>query len=312
MNTKSRRISRRFHGPVAATLAAGLLAPLVTIAGASPAAATGPTVTCSSKKAGLADKLARDITSALRGKTATTAVSLRDRTTNTVCTLRPDQRYDSASVVKVTVLAALLWDAKKRNRFLTDREADLATAMITKSDNAATSTLWKQLGMTKIKGFLSAAGMTRTVPGADGYWGLTQITARDEQRLMDLLTAPNSVLSPNSRAYILKLMGKVISSQRWGTPAGAPATAKVQVKNGWLSRSTHGWRVHSVGAFTGNGHDYSITVLTHDNRTMNDGVATIQAVARVIHKDLAPSAPATARYTPTSTPKEAFPAVPPS
>ncbi|MFH8366443.1 serine hydrolase [Streptomyces sp. NPDC018031] len=304
------RISRRARGTLAAALATGLLAPLVTLAGAQPAAAAGAAVTCTSGKAGLADKLERDITAALRGKTATTAVSLRDHTTKTVCTLRPDQAFDSASVVKVTVLATLLWDAKKHNRYLTQRESDLATAMITKSDNAATTALWKQLGMTKIKGFLAAAKMTRTVPGADGYWGLTRINARDEQRLMDLLTAPNTVLSPNARAYILKLMNKVVSSQRWGTPAGAPATARIQVKNGWLSRSTHGWRVHSVGAFTGNGHDYSITVLTHDNRTMNDGVATIQAVARVIHKDLAPSAPAATRYTPTATPREALPAVP--
>lgn len=304
------RISRRVRGTLSAALAAGVLAPLVTIAGAQPAAATGPSVTCTSSKAGLAGKLSKDIAAALRGKTATTAVSLRDRTTNTVCTLRPDQRYDSASIVKVTVLATLLWDAKKHDRYLTQRESDLATAMITKSDNAATTQLWKQLGMSRIKGFLQAAKMTQTVPGADGYWGLTQITARDEQRLMDLLTASNSVLSPNSRAYILKLMNKVVSSQRWGTPAGAPATARIQVKNGWLSRSTHGWRVHSVGAFTGNGHNYSITVLTHGNRTMNDGVATIQAVARAIHKDLAPAAPAATRYTPTSTPREALPAVP--
>jgi hypothetical protein len=32
-----------------------------------------------------------------------------------------------------------------------------------------------------------------------------------------------------------------------------------------------------------------ITVLTHGNSTMNYGIATIQAVAKVIHKDLAAS-----------------------
>src|SRR3954462_1072218 len=150
--------------------------------------------------------------------------------------------------------------------------------MITKSDNDATSKLWRQLGLTKIKGFLTAAGMTQTKPGANGYWGLTQITVRDEQKLLALLTAKNSVLSDNARAYELKLMGKVISSQRWGTPAGAPSSVSVHVKNGWLSRSTHGWRVHSIGAFTGGGHNYTISVLTHDNHTMSNGVATIEAV----------------------------------
>jgi hypothetical protein len=292
-----------------AVIAAGVLVPVV--GGAAPAsAATTPQVTCTSDKAGLAAKLQKDITAALANRKGTVAVGLRDRTTNTTCSLRATSSYDSASVVKVTVLATLLWDAKKTNRYLTTREANLATAMITKSDNAATTSLWKQLGTTKVKGFLQAAGMTRTVPGSGGYWGLTQINVQDEQKLLSLVTAKNSVLSDNSRAYILKLMGKVVSSQRWGTPAGAPSSVAVHVKNGWLERSTYGWRVHSIGAFQGGGHDYTISVLTHGNSTMSYGVDTIQGVARVIHKDLTPTAPAASRYTPTSTPKEAFVAVP--
>jgi len=281
------RISRRTR-VLGAGIGAGMLVPLV--AAAAPAvAATPPQVSCTSANAGLATKLQRDITAALANRTGTVAVGLYDRSTKTTCTLRNSTAYDSASVVKVTVLATLLWDAKKHNRLLTQRESDLAKAMITKSDNAATSTLWSQLGLTKIKGFLAAAGMTQTKPGADGYWGLTQITVRDEQKLLGLTTVANSVLSDNARAYILKLMGQVISSQRWGTPVGAPAGVTVHVKNGWLSRATHGWRVHSVGTFKGGGHDYTMTVLTQDNSTMDYGINTIQAVAKVIHKDLAAS-----------------------
>jgi hypothetical protein len=273
-------------------LGAGLVAGIVipSVAAATPAAAaTAPTVSCTSAKAGLAAKLQKDIAAALAYRKGTIAVGLYDRSTNTTCTLRPSTAYDSASVVKVTVLATLLWDAKKHNRYLTDREASLARAMITRSDNTATSTLWKQLGLTKIRGFLAAAGMTQTKPGANGYWGLTQITVTDEQKLLKLITARNTVLSDNSRAYILKLMGQVISSQRWGTPYGAPAGVSVHVKNGWLPRATYGWRVHSVGTFKGDGHDYMMTVLTHGNSTMNYGVTTIQGVAKVIHRDLAAS-----------------------
>lgn len=301
------RISRRAR-VLAAGLGAGVLVPFA--AAAAPAsAATAPQVSCTSAKAGLAAKLQKDITAALKGRAGTVAVGLYDRTTKTTCTLRATSAYDSASVVKVTVLATLLWDAKKHNRYLTTREQTLATDMITKSDNTATSTLWKQLGMTKVKGFLTAAGMTETKPGADGYWGLTQITVRDEQKLLALLTAKNSVLSDNSRAYELKLMGKVISSQRWGTPAGAPSSVAVHVKNGWLSRATQGWRVHSVGTFNGAGHDYMMTVLTHGNSSMSYGVSTIQAVAKAIHKDLVPaparSSASVLRYVPTGTPQEA-------
>ncbi|MER5749794.1 serine hydrolase [Streptomyces sp. NPDC002088] len=276
-------ISRR-----ARVLAGGLTAGVLVsgVAAATPAAAATPTVSCTSAKAALAAKLKKDITAALAHRTGTVAVGLYDRTTNTTCTLRASSAYDSASVVKVTVLATLLWDAKKHNRYLTSTEASLAKAMITKSDNTATSKLWKQLGLTKIKGFLSAAKMTQTKPGANGYWGLTQITVTDEQKLLKLITAKNTVLSDNARAYIQKLMGQVISSQRWGTPYGAPSSVSVHVKNGWLQRSTHGWRVHSVGTFKGGGHDYTITVLTHGNSTMSYGITTIQGVAKVIHKDL--------------------------
>lgn len=306
------RISRGTR-VLAASLGAGVIVPFA-VAAAPAAAAPTPTVTCTSAQAGLATKLQRDITAALANRSGTVAVGLYDRTTKTTCTLRATSAYDSASVVKVTVLATLLWDAKKHNRYLTDRESTLAKAMITQSDNDATSALWRQLGMTKIKGFLAAAAMTKTVPGADGYWGLTQINVTDEQKLLKLVTAKNTVLSDNSRAYILKLMNQVTSSQRWGTPAGAPSSVTVHVKNGWLQRSTHGWRVHSLGTFNGGGHDYMMSVLTHGNSTMSYGVTTIQNVAKAIHKDLVPTTATNSatiqRYVPTDKPKESMPAVP--
>ncbi|MFJ9346750.1 serine hydrolase [Streptomyces sp. NPDC101237] len=278
------RISRRAKVLVAIAGGAAFTAGV-----AAPASAAAPTVSCTSAKAGLAAKLKKDITAAMANRKGTIAVGLYDRSTKTTCTLRSTTHYDSASTVKVTVLATLLWDAKKHNRYLTATEQSLATAMITKSDNDATTKLWKQLGLTKIKGFLTAAGMTQTTPGADGYWGLTQIDVHDEQRLLTLITATNTVLSDNSRAYIQKLMGQVVSSQRWGTPYGVPSGVSVHVKNGWLSRSTHGWRVHSLGTFKGGGHDYMMTVLTHDNSTMSYGISTIQGIAKAIHKDLAAS-----------------------
>jgi len=296
---------------LAASIGAAVIVPIAV--GATPAgAAPAPTVSCTSSKAGLAAKLKTDITAALANRRGTVAVGLYDRSTNTTCTLRATTSFDSASTVKVTVLAALLWDAKKHNRYLTSTETSLATKMITQSDNASTTKLWNQLGMTKIKGFLTAAGMTKTTPGTGGYWGLTQINVTDEQKLLKLVTAKNTVLSDNARAYVLKLMGQVVSSQRWGTPAGAPSTVAVHVKNGWLSRSSNAWRVHSLGTFNGGGRDYTMSVLTVGSSTMDYGVATIQAVAKVIHKDLVPTSVAPQRFTPTSQPAEAFPAVPAS
>lgn len=250
---------------MAVGVGAGVLIPV--LAAATPAAAATPTVSCTSAKAGLAAKLKKDITAALATRKGTVAVGLYDRTTKTTCTLRATSAYDSASTVKVTVLATLLWDAKKHNRTLTTRESTLAKAMITKSDNDATSTLWKQLGLTKIKGFLTAAGMTQTKPGANNYWGLTQETVTDEQKLLSLVTAKNTVLSDNSRAYILMLMNQVISSQRWGTRpeplqchrarqerlAAALHARLARPQPGHLQRRRP--RLHDVRAHPGQQHD---------------------------------------------------------
>jgi hypothetical protein len=89
---------------------------------------------------------------------------------------------------------------------------------------------------------------------------------------------------------VLDLMARVIPDQRWGVPAGAPTSLTVHVKNGWLPLLSHGWRIHSIGTFTGRGGGYSIVVLTQDNPTMAYGINTIEAIARVINRDLNPAA----------------------
>jgi beta-lactamase class A len=269
---------------ISAVTAAASLVGVVATAGSAEAAT--PTVSCTSQNSALAKELKADITAALKNRNSTAAVAVYDRSTGTNCTYRAATHYDSASVVKATLLAALLRQAQEAGRSLTTKEKSLAKAMITQSDNTATTTLWKQVKVKGVQHFLNLAGMTNTTPGADGYWGLTQITASDEVKLLKLLTKSNTVLTTASRNYELGLMNQVISSQRWGTPAGAPSDATVHVKNGWLSRATHKWRVHSIGAFTGHGNDYGIVVLTQDDSTMAYGIATIERVAKAVHGDL--------------------------
>jgi beta-lactamase class A len=230
------------------------------------------------------------------------------------CWLHDRRHFDSASVVKVTILGALLRKALDQHRYLTSTEADEAYAMITRSDNDAASALWDELGHGYLQHFLDLAGMTQTVLGPDGYWGLTQITAYDQIKLLRLLLNKNPVLDRASRRYARSLMAQVIPSQRWGVPAGAPAGLTVHVKNGWLPRPTHGWRIHSIGFFTGSGAGYSIVVLTQDNPTMDYGVSTIQRIARAIHRDLNPAAtaviPPSQPYPSWGIPDERIPALP--
>ncbi len=266
---------------------------------AFPAAAAGATdrpaavssaICRSSSHPALAAKLSRGIRAALHGRVSVVAVGVDDPGQGLDCWLHGSQHFDSASVVKVTILGALLRKAMDQHRYLTSTEAALARAMITRSDNDAASELWAELGHRYLQHFLELAGMRQTTLGPDGAWGLTQITAHDEVLLLRLLLHPNRVLDNASRRYALNLMAHVIGSQRWGVPVGAPTSLTVHVKNGWLPLATHGWRIHSIGCFTGRGGGYSIVVLTQDNPTMAYGIATIEAVAKVINHDLNPKA----------------------
>ncbi|NSC25329.1 serine hydrolase [Streptomyces albus subsp. chlorinus] len=286
-----RRGGRLVLGLATAVVAAGTVAGTPAAAkspdgGTAHARVGGSEVSCSSDDGDLAQRLSRKVADALRAHRGKAAVALYDRSSGTSCSYRAGTAYDSASVVKATLLAALLRQAEEDHRKLSPREKKLATAMITKSDNDSTSTLWREVGRGGVRHFLDLAGMKHTEPGRRGYWGLTQVTAGDQAKLLKLLTSDNRVLNAGSRAYELRLMHKVVASQRWGTPAGAPKDATVHVKNGWLSRATHGWRVNSIGAFTGGGHDYGIAILSQDNRTMGDGIRTVEAAARAVHREL--------------------------
>jgi Beta-lactamase enzyme family len=235
---------------------------------------------------GLAARLGRDIDAARQGRESQIAVRVDDPGKGLECWLHGARRFDSASVVKVTILGALLRKALDQHRYLTDAEATEATAMITRSDNDSATALWYQLGPGYLRHFLHLARMRQTTLGADGYWGLTQITAHDEVLLLRLLLHKNLVLDLPSRRYALSLMAQVIPSQLWGVPAGAPARLTVHVKNGWLPSAAHGWYVSSIGCLTGRHGGYSIVILTDDNPTFGYGVTTIDTVARAINHDL--------------------------
>ena len=130
--------------------------------------------------------------------------------------------------------------------------------------------------------------------------------------MLGLLQAKNPVLDTSSRELVLRLMTQVIPSQRWGVPAGAPTSLTVHVKNGWLPLATHGWRINSIGCFTGRSGGYRMVVLTQDNPTMAYGIGTVEAIARAVNRDLNPAAKSRVQSTELSpsraTPDEPVPA----
>ncbi|MEV0924330.1 serine hydrolase [Streptomyces spongiicola] len=265
----------------------------------------GRTVECTSLRPGLAQTLVRHMVKSLERRSSRVSIALYDRNSHTSCTYRADVHYDSASTVKPIVLGALLL---ARGSGLTVEERSLAREMIVNSDNDATYALWDLLGAERIQDFLDRAGLEDTSLNEAGFMGLTQITAREQVKLLQLLTgADGSVLGTTERSYVLRLMREVQDDQRWGTPSGAPPDAVVQVKNGWLQRSEKGvrsswdrgdWKVHSMSAITGRSYDYGLVVMTENNRVPEGaspevgcdyGMETIERVARAVHRDLHPT-----------------------
>ena len=191
-----------------------------------------------------------------------------------------DAAYDTASIVKVDILATLLLQAQDAGRRLTAAEKSYATAMIENSDNTSASALWRSIG--KAAGLDAANerfGLTETAGGDGMLWGLTQTTAADQLTLLRQVFGDDSELSEASRTYLRGLMGQIAADQHWGVSAAADGSAWA-LKNGWLARSTTGlWDINSIGRVTADGRDYLVAVLSNGNATQAEGITLVEAAA---------------------------------
>ncbi|MHC0428604.1 serine hydrolase [Streptomyces sp. O3] len=191
-----------------------------------------------------------------------------------------DETFDTASIVKVDVLAALLLRAQDEGRRLTPREREYAADMIVNSGNESTTELWATIGHAEgLDAANQRLGLTGTRAGERGAWGLTQTTAADQVALLRaVFGGDESELSEASRAYIQGLMGRIADGQGWGVSAAGSDGA---LKNGWLPRSTTGlWDVNSIGRVTADGHDCLIAVLSDGHATKEAGVALTEEVSK--------------------------------
>ncbi|MCX4702164.1 serine hydrolase [Streptomyces sp. NBC_01373] len=218
------------------------------------------------------------------------SVSVEDSAVVSAAVLDPDSgesasygdgAFDTASIVKVDILATLLLQAQDADRHLTAREKSYATSMIENSDNASASALWRIIG--KADGLDAAnerLGLTDTEGGDDMLWGLTQTTAADQLTLLQQVFGDDSELSEASRTYLQGLMGQIAVDQHWGVSAAADGSGWA-LKNGWLPRSRTGlWDINSIGRVTVAGHDYLVAVLSKGNSTQAKGISLAEAVAR--------------------------------
>ncbi|WP_428955855.1 serine hydrolase [Streptomyces sp. cg35] len=242
----------------------------------SPSPSSAPTVD-------LDTRLAKAVRAAAAGQDGDFAVAVLDVAGGTGATYASDDgTYDTASVVKVDVLAALLLQAQDDGRALTAQEKTYAVAMIENSDNAATTALWDTIGGADgLDAANERLGLSGTSGGDGPLWGLTQTTADDQLTLLrQVFGVGDTVLSEASRAYVQELMGNVAADQRWGISAAGSVDAAA-LKNGWLQRSTTGlWDINSVGRVEVDGKRYLVAVVSRGSATKDAGISLVESVAR--------------------------------
>ena len=109
--------------------------------------------------------------------------------------------------------------------------------------------------------------------------------AANQLTLLRRVTRPG-LLASADRLYLQGLMASVVQGQRWGVPVGAPAAASVGLKNGWLHRTTRGWRIHSMGWVRLRTTTSDVVILSDGNRSLSGGIQRLDTVARAVHAAL--------------------------
>jgi hypothetical protein len=225
----------------------------------------------------------------LAGTSPEFSVAVLDKKTGQLYAYRGTEKYDTASIVKAQILACMLLHAQDADRDPTSGEMALAKPMIRLSDNNAATSLFQHVGarsgVTKCNKRL---GLTQTV--VNSSWGLTRTTADDQVKLLSELVDTKGPLDAGSRKTAFTLMSTVSSAQDWGIPSIGKPGEITTVKNGWDTRSADGglWAINTIGRVTTADGDVnvSVAVLSHDNRSMNGGIALVQKVAKLTRQYL--------------------------
>jgi hypothetical protein len=225
------------------------------------------------------DRLTAAVASLIREDGGQVAVAVDDLTTGTQAAYGGSKEFVTASIVKVDILATLLYQLQQTGQTITGGDQELATTMIENSDNDSASDLYDVVnGAEGIDSANRVFGLSETAAGTDGYWGLTTTTVDDQIRLLRVVFTSPSVLSSASRDYIQDLMSQVEADQQWGVPAAADPGTAFMVKDGWLPNPSL-WEINSIGEITHDHQRMLIAVLSADNASEDSGISAVEAVA---------------------------------
>ncbi|MGC2174854.1 MAG: serine hydrolase [Acidimicrobiales bacterium] len=223
----------------------------------------------------------------LKGRAGMITAAVYDVANGTTYTYHNGYHDRTASIVKIDILADLLYESQQSGTPLTAKEQSLATSMIEASDDADASKLWAQIGgRDAIDSFNALIGFKSTVPSWS--WGDISTTPLDQLQLLKVIALPNAILDTASRDFEMGLMENVIGGQRFGLGWGSPAKAIVGVKDGWYDEIPTGWQVNSTGFVEFQGRFYLATIMTASDPNETYGMNSVTTIANDIWKYLKP------------------------
>lgn len=227
-------------------------------------------------------KLAPKLVSYLKHRQGVSAAAVYIPETDTLYAWDGAEKFYTASTVKVPIMVTKLSETYRDNHNASSVDTSLLTPMITVSDNNAATALLAQVGgPPAVNRELRARGIYGTTINPEA-WGLSQTTAPDMARLLRSLYYGVG-LNASLRDVAFNLMSSVIEAQRWGYPAGLPASANIAFKGGWLGLDD-GWLVHQVGIVRQNGRTYIFAIYNKQQPTWDYGKQTLQQSALILNR----------------------------
>ena len=255
----------------------------------SPVTTTQPTAAVpTTTVAAPGSPLGAQVTQYLASRQGDVSASVLDLSTGQQWNIRPGDAQDTASIVKVDVMATLMAQETAAGQPIPEADQSLLSSMVEVSDNGSATTLWNAVGAPgAIDSFNRSIGMTDTTASTclecAGFawpgWGLTTTTAADQITLLHMLLFPSPQISGTDRSEAVNLLEHVTPSEDWGVSGGVPPGVTIALKNGWVPLADGLWQINSIGWIDGGGRDYLIAVLTDGNPTEQYGIDTINALS---------------------------------
>ena len=126
----------------------------------------------------------------LKGRAGLITAAVYDVANGATYTYHNGYHDRTASIVKIDILADLLYESQESGTPLTAKEQSFATSMIEASSDADASKLWAQIGgRDEIDSFNALIGFKSTVPSWS--WGDISTTPLDQLQLLKVIALPN-------------------------------------------------------------------------------------------------------------------------